>query len=101
MPTKKNAGLLGVPTPSDLTDLDRVAGALVAFINGNIMAPNHPIGPDDHLESAGVDSMALLKIVLFVEGEFGFWMPDAHLLEENIVSVRALATYICRRAKPS
>ena len=98
---KKNAGLLGVPAPSDLTNLDRVAGALVAFINGNIMAHNHPIGPDDHLEGAGVDSMALLKILLFIEGEFGFWMPDAHLLEENIASVRALANYICRRGRPS
>ena len=87
--------------PSDVTDPERVAGTLVAFINGNIMAHSHPIGPDDDLEAAGVDSMAFLKILLFIEGEFGFWMPDEHLLEENIASARALADYICRRPKPS
>lgn len=83
------------------SETDRVAGALVAFINDNIMAHGHPIGPDDDLERAGVDSMAFLKILLFVEREFGFWMPDEDLLRANIASARALASYICRRGKPA
>jgi acyl carrier protein len=98
---KKDPELLGVPTPPPLTDPDRVAGALVAFINDNIMAQGHPIGPDDDLERAGVDSMAFLRILLFVEREFGFWMPDEDLRRANIASVRALAGYIGRRGKPS
>jgi len=46
---------------------------------------------------AGVDSMALLKVLLFIESEFGFWMPDEDLVEENIKTARAMAAYICRR----
>jgi acyl carrier protein len=65
------------------------------------MARGHPIQPDDDLEAAGVDSMALLKILFFIEAEFGFWMPDADLEEGNVGSVRALADYICRRANLS
>jgi acyl carrier protein len=83
------------------SETDRVAGSLVAFINDNIMAHGHPISPDDDLERAGVDSMAFLKILLFVEREFGFWMPDEDLLRANIASARALASYICRRGKPA
>ncbi len=83
------------------TDPEQVALALTAFVNTNIMSRGHPIQPDDDLEAAGVDSMALLKILLFVEAEFGFWMPDEDLVEENVVSSRALANYICRRRKPS
>jgi acyl carrier protein len=45
--------------------------------------------------------MAFLKILLFVEREFGFWMPDEDLLRANIASARALASYICRRGKPA
>jgi acyl carrier protein len=41
--------------------------------------------------------MALLKILLFVEAEFGFWMPDEDLVPENLRSPRELAHYICRR----
>jgi acyl carrier protein len=70
---------------------------LAAFVNGHIMARGRAIEPDDDLESAGVDSMGLLKILLFVEAEFGFWMPDADLVAENVSSLRALASYVSRR----
>ena len=78
-----------------------VAGVLTAFVNDHIMARGHAIAPDDDLEAAGVDSMALLKILLFIEAEFGFWMPDEDLVEENIASPRALARYICRHGSAS
>jgi acyl carrier protein len=80
-----------------LPDLDDVAAALTRFINTRIMAQSRPVRADDDLEAAGVDSMSLLRILLFIEAEFGFWMPDEHLVEENIASPRALARYICRR----
>lgn len=79
---------------------DEIAAALADFINTRIMARDHPVQPDDDLEMAGIDSMALLKILLFIETEYGFWMPDEDLVKENIASVRALAHYICRRGTP-
>ena len=84
-----------------LGEPDEIAKALTTFINTGIMARGHPVQPDDDLEAAGVHSMALLKILLFIEAEFGFWMPDEDLVEENVNSVRALANYICRRRRPS
>ena len=83
--------------PKAVADAERVASVLAAFVNAHIMARSRPIEPDDDLESAGVDSMGLLKILLFVEAEFGFWMPDAHLRAENVSSLRALATYVSHR----
>jgi acyl carrier protein len=76
---------------------EEVAGRLTTFINASIMARGRPVQADDDLESAGLDSMALLKILLFIETEFGFWMPDEDLVKDHIHSARALATYICRR----
>jgi acyl carrier protein len=78
-------------------DHDTVAHALTAYVNASIMARGRPVRPDDDFETAGVDSMALLKILLFVEAEFGFWPPDEDLVAENLRSARALAHYICRR----
>jgi acyl carrier protein len=78
-------------------DADDVAGTLTTFVNTNIMARSRPIQPDDELEAAGVDSMGLLKILLFVEAQFGFWMPDQDLRAENVSSLRALAAYVSRR----
>ena len=83
------------------SELEEVANALITFINTSIMARGRPVQPDDDLEAAGLDSLALLKVLLFVEAEFGFWMPDEDLVLENIRSPRALANYICRRRSPS
>ncbi len=82
-------------------DPEEVARAVTAFINTAIMARSHPVQPDDNLELAGLDSMALLKVLLFIEAQFGFWMPDEDLVEENIKTPRAMAAYICRRGSQS
>jgi acyl carrier protein len=81
-------------------DEDRVAAVLTTFINTAIMARARPIQPGDDLEAAGLDSMGLLKVLVFIEAEFGFWMPDEDLLAENIASPNALARYICRFRHP-
>lgn len=78
-------------------DPDEVARALTDFVNATIMARSRPIGPDDSLEQAGVDSIAMLKVLLFIEREFGFWIPDEDLVAEHIASTRALARYVCGR----
>ena len=85
--------------PRSLAGLDvkEVASLLSQFVNGTLMARGRAITADDELERAGVDSMGLLKVLLFVESEFGFWMPDEDLEDDNVRSCRALATYICRR----
>ncbi len=57
-------------------DPEAVAKAVADFVNASIMARSRPVQPDDDLELAGLDSMALLKILLFIEAQFGFWMPD-------------------------
>jgi len=90
-------------TPSTLHrfEPDAVADELTAFINESIMARTHPIGPADRLEAAGIDSMALLKILLFIEARYGFWMPDEDLIDDNLASARALANYICGRRPPA
>ena len=82
-------------------DPEEVVRALTSFINTSIMARGHPVQPDDDLETAGVDSIALLKILLFIETEFGFWMPEEDLIAENMTSPRALANYIWRQRPPS
>jgi D-alanine--poly(phosphoribitol) ligase subunit 2 len=89
-----------LPTPVGL-DAEAVTRSLTDFVNAHIMGRGRPIQPDDTFETAGVDSMGLLKILVFVEAEFGFWMPDEDLREENLASPRALATYICRRRNGS
>ena len=76
-------------------DHDTVADALTTFVNTSIMARGRRILPDDDFETVGIDSMALLKILLFVEAEFGFWPPDEDLVDgQPPVAARARALHL-------
>ena len=85
--------------PVTVRNADEVAARLTHFVNTSIMAQGRPMAPDDDFETAGVDSMGLIKILLFIEAEFGFWMPDADLVDDNVASPLSLAAYLCRRGK--
>ncbi len=77
-----------------------VAARLLDFVNAGLgLPPGRSVGAEDPLEAAGVDSLGFLKVLLFIETEFGFWVPDQDLVEENIATVSTLARYIsCRGA---
>ena len=79
---------------SRMPDPAVITKSLLAFVNANIMARTHHVGADDDLKSSGVDSMAMLKILVFVETEFGFWMPAEDLAENNVSTLRSLSNYI-------
>ena len=76
---------------------DDVAAAILTFVNTDIMAEGRALRADEPFEPAGVDSMALLRIFLFVETEYGFWIPDEDLLPDNVGTVAALARYVARK----
>jgi acyl carrier protein len=80
------------------TSTETVASALTAYINSDIMAAGRPIGPEDAFDQAGVDSLALLRLLVFVESTFGVWVPDEDL-EANVGCIRALAQYVAARAE--
>lgn len=75
-----------------------MTAAVVRFLNTEIMAASAAVGPDDVLADAGVDSMALLKVLVFLEREVGVWVPDEDLTDDVVRSARTLAAYVCGRA---
>lgn len=87
-------------TEAEPPSVDRVASAIVRFLNAEIMAASHPIATDDVLADHGVDSMALLKVLVFLEREVGVWVPDEDLTDDVVRSARSLAIYVCGRLTP-
>ena len=77
--------------------IEDVAAAIVRFLETEIMAEGHVVAIDDDLAAAGVDSMALLKVLVFLERELGIWVPDEDLTDEIVRSARTLAAYVCSR----
>jgi acyl carrier protein len=49
------------------------------------------------LEGGILDSLSLLRLVVFLEGRFGISVGEADLLPENFDSVRAICAYVQAR----
>ncbi len=57
-----------------------------------------PLANDTPLLDSGIiDSLSLLRIVVFLEERFGITMGDADLLPENFASVNAICAYLRAR----
>ena len=51
---------------------------------------------DDDLLEAGLDSMGIMRLVLFIEEKFGVTLPDEEIEPDNIQTVNRITAWIER-----
>jgi acyl carrier protein len=51
---------------------------------------------DDNLIEAGLDSMGIMRLVMFIEDKFGVTLPDAEIDPDNLHSLNAIEQWILR-----
>ena len=49
------------------------------------------------LPDAGLDSMAIMQLLLLIEDRFCIWLPEEDLTRENFACIRSLALAVIRR----
>ena len=79
------------PTPDDL-ERD-----LLALIGERLLDLPAGFSATARLGDAGLDSMAVMQLLLLIEDRFGVWLPEQDLVAENLASVRTLAHVLRRR----
>ena len=80
------------------TDPKIVAAQIRQFAQANLVADGAELNEDSPLADAGIDSFALVDLLLHCERAFGIRVPESHLTRQNLVSVAALAACICELA---
>ena len=53
---------------------------------------------DDNLLEAGLDSMGIMRLIMFAEQEFAVTLPDTEIEPDNVQSLNALQNWIQRTA---
>ncbi|MGR9116666.1 MAG: acyl carrier protein [Gammaproteobacteria bacterium] len=53
-------------------------------------------GDDDDLLEAGLDSMGIMRLIMFIENEYGVNLPDTEIEPDNVQSFNALERWILR-----
>ncbi|SDT83343.1 Acyl carrier protein [Streptomyces sp. TLI_053] len=79
--------------------LDRVRTVVVAALAPDV--PLTDLRPDQDLWTAGMDSMASVRVMLAVEETFGIEFPEEALTRETLASVTAIATALRDLAGPA
>ena len=56
-------------------------------------------GDDDDLLEAGLDSMGIMRLIMFIENEYGVTLPDTEIEPDNVQTFNALEQWIRRHQK--
>lgn len=73
---------------------------LKTFIFAELIYHEDPaaFGDDDDLLEAGLDSMGIMRLIMFAEKEFGVTLPDTEIEPNNVKSLNALEIWIQKAA---
>jgi acyl carrier protein len=77
----------------------RVLALVKTILEQNAMAVE--VGPESRLVDAGLTSMDMVNLMLGVEAEFDFTIPQSEITPENFQSVQTLQRMIVSRLEPA
>ena len=77
---------------------DRVVALVKAILEQNSIASE--VHPDTRLVDAGLTSMDMVNLMLSVEAEFDFTIPQGEITPENFQSVQTLELMIVSQLQP-
>ena len=81
------------------TDTKIITAKLCEFARTNFVAEGVEFDEHSPLSQAGIDSFALVELVLFCERVLGVRVPDSHLTPTNLASMSSLAKCISELAQ--
>jgi len=83
-----------------MSDPTLVSSQLRAFLAEEVFLDRTPetIGEDEDLVEMGMDSLAILRLMLFIEETFGVDLSDEGLLDEGLSTVKAISARIAAAA---
>src|SRR5262245_49043186 len=83
------------PSPS-MPETQEIEAGLLGFLRREVFAPTVTVTEETDLVAAGFDSVSLVRLLLFVENTYGFWIPEAEITTTALSNVRALAATVSR-----
>jgi acyl carrier protein len=80
-----------------LPALDHLDQQLVTLVSERLLETPPGFDADSNLYEAGLDSMALMQLLILVEEEYGVSIPESALTKQNFSTVRHLSQIIHQR----
>jgi acyl carrier protein len=79
-----------------MIEAQEIETKLLDFLKREVFAPEVAVTPETDLVAAGFDSMSLVRLLVFIETDYGFWIPESEITSDALQTVRSLAATIAR-----
>jgi len=79
-----------------MIEAQEIETKLLGFLKREVFASEIAVTPETDLVASGFDSMSLVRLLLFIETDYGFWIPESEITGDALQNVRALANTIAR-----
>ncbi len=89
-----------MPEPS-VPPLEILDQQRVVLLRERLLETDAPVAPGTDLYTLGMDSMAIMQLLILVEEEYGVALPESSLTRENFSTARQLAQLIRAQATGS
>lgn len=86
--SQRSDNIGAVPTDNDTM---QVATRLLGRIRSELLELDSTFGVDSDLFAAGLDSMAIMQLVLMLEDEFNVKLPDCSITRTTFATARQIA----------
>jgi acyl carrier protein len=73
-----------------------IENELLAFVRREIFPPDVEVNAETDLMAAGFDSMALVRVLQFIEKTHKIWIPESEITGETLQNIRSLAATVTR-----
>jgi acyl carrier protein len=79
-----------------MIEAQEIETKLLDFLKREVFAVEVIVTPETDLVASGFDSMSLVRLLLFIETDYGFWIPESEITGDALKNIRALANTIAR-----
>ena len=85
-------------SPENIQPLEiaKIEQRLLALISEQLLDPRNKFSATSDLYAEGLDSMAIMQLLILIEERFSVRLSEADVTRENFSSVRHLASLISR-----
>jgi len=80
--------------PLSLPDQSILEKELLALITGRLLPASGNLGPKDNLQDAGLDSMAIMQLLVLIEEKYGIALPNGAISCRNFGNASAVASLL-------
>ena len=74
---------------------------LVQLVSERLLETQPGFDAESNLYDSGLDSMAIMQLLILLEEEYGVAVPESELTRQNFSTVRSVARLVRARTAPS